>query len=125
MKKLILFLAFIITSMVTFAQTKDAKFKSVNEAEFAKIIADKDVQIVDVRTAEEYASGHIEKATNIDVKGADFDKKSATLSKDKTVAIYCRSGARSKVAAQKLAEKGYTVIELDGGIMAWKGKKVK
>lgn len=125
MRKLILFLTFIFTSVFTFAQVKEAKFKSVNEAEFAKIVANKNVQIVDVRTPEEFADGHLENAVNIDVKGADFEKKIATLSKDKTVAVYCRSGARSKVAAQKLAEKGYNVIELDGGILAWKGKKVK
>lgn len=125
MRKLILFLAVLFPSMLAFAQVKDAKFKSVNEAEFAKIVADKSVQIVDVRTAEEFASGHLENALNYDVKGADFEKNIASLSKDKTVAVYCRSGARSKVAAQKLAEKGYNVVELDGGIMAWKGKKVK
>lgn len=125
MRKLILILAVLFPSMLAFAQVKDAKFKSVNEAEFAKIVADKSVQIVDVRTAEEFASGHLENALNYDVKGADFEKNIASLSKDKTVAVYCRSGARSKVAAQKLAEKGYNVVELDGGIMAWKGKKVK
>lgn len=125
MRKLILFLTFIFTSVLTFAQVKEAKFKSVNEAEFAKIVANKSVQIVDVRTAEEFSDEHLENAVNIDVKGADFETKIATLSKEKIVAVYCRSGARSKVAAQKLAEKGYNVVELDGGILAWKGKKVK
>lgn len=125
MKKLILFLACIFTSLFTFAQAKDAKFKSVNATEFAKIVAGSNVQIVDVRTAEEYASGHLENAQNMDVKSNDFEKKISSLSKDKTVAVYCRSGARSKVAAQKLAEKGYTVIELEGGILTWKGKTVK
>lgn len=125
MKKIVLILTCIFSMFFTFAQTKDAKFKSVKAEEFAKIVAESGVQVVDVRTAEEFASGHIENAKNIDVKGSDFEKKIASLSKDKTVAVYCRSGARSKVAAQKLAEKGYTVIELEGGIMTWKGKTVK
>lgn len=125
MKKSILFLVCIFTSIFTFAQAKDAKFKSVNATEFAKIIAGGNVQIVDVRTAEEFAGGHLENAQNMDVKSENFEKKTSTLSKDKTVVVYCRSGARSKVAAQKLAEKGYTVIELDGGILTWKGKTVK
>lgn len=125
MKRLLLLLVVLLSSMGLYSQVKDAKFKSVSEAEFAKIIADKSVQLIDVRTAEEYAEGHLEGSTNMDIKSADFDKKAATLKKDKTVAVYCKSGARSKVAAQKLAEKGYTVIEMNGGITSWKGKKVK
>lgn len=125
MKKLILFLAFIMGSVLSFAQSKDANFKSVNEAEFAKTVADKKTQVVDVRTAEEYATGYIENAVNMDVKSPDFDKLIASLDKSRVVAVYCKSGSRSKVAAKKLAEKGYTVVELDGGITTWKGKKVK
>lgn len=125
MKTITLFLACIFASLFTFAQAKDVKFKSVQAAEFAKIVAGSNVQILDVRTAEEFATGHLENAQNMDVKGSDFEKKMGSLSKDKTIAVYCRSGSRSKVAAQKLAEKGYTVIELDGGILSWKGKTVK
>lgn len=95
-------------------------FKTVGVEEFEKIIADKNVVRLDVRSAEEYAEGHIEGTMNIDVLQSTF-KKIATekIDKKKTVALYCRSGKRSKTAAGMLAKNGYTVVELDGGFNAW------
>lgn len=120
MKKLVILFSCLFAGL--FATAQSAKYKSVDEAEFIKVIAAKDVQLVDVRTAAEFKEGHIGKAINIDVKNADFDKKIEQLKKDKIVAIYCKSGNRSKIAAAKLAEKGYTVVEFKGGITAWTGK---
>ncbi len=87
---------------------------------FARLITDKDVVVLDVRTAEEYAESHIERAVNIDYYQKDFiDKVKATLPTDKTIAIYCRSGRRSAFAAEKLAAYGYKLVNLKGGIIAW------
>lgn len=99
-------------------------FKSVAVQEFANIIADTStVMLVDVRTAEEYGSGHIENALNIDVKQDDFEEIAIkTLPKNKTVAVYCRSGRRSKKAAEILSQNGYNVIELDSGYTGWTNK---
>ena len=99
-------------------------FKSVAVQEFANIIADTTtVILVDVRTAEEYGSGHIENALNIDVKQDDFEEIAIkTLPKNKTVAVYCRSGRRSKKAAEILSQNGYNVIELDSGYTGWTNK---
>lgn len=99
-------------------------FKSVAVQEFANIIADTStVMLVDVRTAEEYGSGHIENALNIDVKQDDFEKNAINmLPKDKTIAVYCRSGRRSKKAAEILSQNGYNVIELDSGYTGWTNK---
>lgn len=99
-------------------------FKSVTVQEFANIIADTTtVILVDVRTAEEYGSGHIENALNIDVKQDDFEKNAINmLPKDKTIAVYCRSGRRSKKAAEILSKNGYNVIELDSGYTGWTNK---
>ena len=99
-------------------------FKSVAVQEFANIIADTTtVILVDVRTAEEYGSGHIENALNIDVKQDDFEKNAINmLPKDKTIAVYCRSGRRSKKAAEILSQNGYNVIELDSGYTGWTNK---
>lgn len=99
-------------------------FKSVAVQEFANIIADTTtVILVDVRTAEEYGSGHIENALNIDVKQDNFEKNAINmLPKDKTIAVYCRSGRRSKKAAEILSKNGYNVIELDSGYTGWTNK---
>lgn len=91
---------------------------------FAALTAKPDVIVVDVRTAEEYKEGHIGGAMNIDVKKDDFTERAkATLPKDKTIAVYCKSGRRSASAATKLGAEGYKVVNLLGGITAWKDAK--
>lgn len=103
------------------AQTND--FKSLSVEEYAKAIEDTMVVRLDVRTPEEYAEGHIEKTLNIDVLNSDFESKAlATLPKDKTIAVNCRSGKRSKNAARILVKNGYKVIELDSGYNGWIGE---
>ena len=103
------------------AQSSDNAFKSVEVEEFAKVIADTSVIRLDVRTPEEYAEGHIDNAINIDVKNDSFESKAlSTLPKDKTIALYCRSGRRSKNAAKILSDNGYTVVELNSGYNGWK-----
>ena len=97
-------------------------FVSVNAEEFANEIAKKGVQLVDVRTAEEYAAGHIPNAVNIDVLSSDFAAKFSKLDKKRPVALYCRSGRRSKNAADQAVKFGFEVVELDGGILSWKGQ---
>lgn len=102
-------------------------YQSISVDEFEKVIADKNITILDVRTAEEYSEGHIALAMNIDVKQADFEAKSKTsLDKSKTLAVYCRSGNRSKKACDILSANGYKVVELSTGIMGWQnaGKAV-
>ena len=97
-------------------------FVSVGAEEFAREIAKSGVQIVDVRTASEYAEGHIPGAVNIDVLSSDFSEKITSLDKEHTVALYCRSGRRSKSAAAEATKQGFKVVELDGGVLSWKGK---
>jgi rhodanese-related sulfurtransferase len=92
---------------------------------FAELIADTSVVVLDVRTASEFAEGHIGRAINIDYYQSDFvEKATETLPKEKTIAIYCRSGRRSANAAEKLADKGYKLVNLKGGIIAWKDKNM-
>lgn len=104
------------------AQTE---FKSVDIKEFKIEIAKSDVQIVDVRTVKEYSEGHIPGAMNIDVNASDFEEKIKVLDKKENVAIYCRSGRRSKMAANKLTAAGYKVIELNTGFLSWDGEVEK
>ncbi len=68
------------------------------------------VQIIDVRTYSEYASGHLQGALNIDVESGAFDSGITNLDKNATYALYCRSGRRSTLAAERMAEAGFTKI---------------
>ncbi len=121
MKKfLLLIIAFCISLCGCNAQSK--KFTSLDNEAFAKVISKKKTQVLDVRSPAEYTQGHLPKAINLDVNCKDFDRQIDKLNKKKPVAVYCRGGRRSKIAARKLADKGFTVYELDKGISQWKGK---
>ena len=113
----------ILLCLMSFLGCKAADFRSVDADRFAQIIADTTVIRLDVRTASEYAQGHIPNALLIDVTQADFmQKEKQLLPMDKTIALYCRSGRRSKTAAQLLAQHGYQVVELNTGFNSWKGE---
>ncbi len=96
-------------------------FENTDVEGFAQLIADSSVVVLDVRTASEYAEGHISGALLIDQGQSDFlEKAKAALPADKKIAIYCRSGRRSANAATRLAAEGYQCVNLKGGILAWK-----
>lgn len=100
------------------AQTEG--FKSLTVKEYAKAIENTAIVRLDVRTAEEFAEGHIAKTLNIDVLKNDFESKAvAMLPKNHIIAVNCRSGKRSKNAARILVKNGFKVIELDGGYNDW------
>lgn len=90
-------------------------------ADYEKLIEENaDVVLLDVRTAEEFAEGHIPHAMNVDVSSENFvSTVESKIPKEKEVALYCRSGHRSVEAANKLREAGYKVVDLEGGILAW------
>ena len=92
-------------------------FKRLDVEEFRDFIADSTVQLVDVRTPEEYAEGFIPGSINIDVKKGQL---AAKLDPERPVALYCRSGRRSEQAARVL-EKAFfrNVVDLKGGYKAW------
>ena len=97
-------------------------FENADVQEFAELIADSNVVVLDVRTAAEFAEGHIQGAILIDQGQSDFmEKAKATLPTDKTIAVYCRSGRGSANAAGRLADVGYKCVNLKGGIIAWQG----
>ena len=112
----------LFTTLCTVFGCSAKNFVSVDADEFAREIVKPGVQIIDVRTAEEYGNGHIPNAINIDVLSSDFEKRFSKLNKERPVALYCRSGRRSKSAAEQAAKLGFKVIELDGGILSWRGK---
>ena len=98
----------------------EGKILSVTASVFADSIDNPGVQLVDVRTPDEFAAGNIPGSVNIDVLTGHFGETAATmLDKAYTVAVYCRSGNRSKNAAKTLSMMGYNVVELDGGYNDW------
>lgn len=87
---------------------------------FEKHISDENVIRVDVRTASEYAQGHLPDAVNIDMRDPNFAQKAlSSLPQERTIAVYCRSGRRSKTAAVALSQNGFRVIELNEGFIGW------
>ena len=78
------------------------------------------MQLVDVRTPKEYATGHIPNAQNIDFLDAEFEMNIQSLDKSKPVIIYCQRGSRSAKCASKLIANGFVkVYDLDGGFAQW------
>ena len=93
---------------------------NLDAAEFAALVAEPGVIVLDVRSPAEFASGHLANAQNIDVQAADFDARVAALPKDGNFAVYCRSGNRSATALKKMKAAGITrAAHLSGGIGAW------
>lgn len=95
--------------------------KLIDPVAFKKeIAATPNAQILDVRTPEEYASEHLQNAQNVNWLSVDFVANTSKYDKSKPVFVYCKSGRRSHLAAEKLAELGFTtIIEMEGGILKW------
>ena len=110
------------------AGNKKVEYKNLTSAQFEEFIQNPEVQILDVRTPEEYTEGHIPGSLNINVKDENFASHiDELLTKDKKVAVYCRSGKRSRAAAEVLVKKGFKVYNLDKGILNWieEGREVE
>ncbi len=97
------------------------KFESIASTVFSeKIKTTEKPQILDVRTPKEFEEQHIDNAINLNWNGDNFISKANQFDKTKPVFVYCLSGGRSKQAAAKLEELGFTTVyELQGGIMKW------
>jgi len=101
------------------SSTSDA-VTDVDVAEAQQIVDDGGAVILDVRTPEEFAAGHLPGAININVEASDFDTKVAGLDESAETLVYCQTGNRSGVATDKMVELGFTdMSDLQGGIEAW------
>jgi phage shock protein E len=88
--------------------------------EFSKKITESGVVILDVRTPGEFAEGYIEGAQMIDFQGGSFETEIASLDKDVTYAVYCRSGNRSGQAVKIMQDAGFgNLFNLEGGVIDW------
>ena len=127
MKKLVLICLVFCLISCNSQEKKDLTFIDINVEEFQKLISKKGVQLIDVRTPEEYKAGHIKNAKLINFYDSDFKEKSIKiLDKSKPVYLYCRSGRRSANAAKKYKAAGFKkVYNLLGGFNAWSAKNLK
>lgn len=97
------------------------RFQRASVQEFDKLRTRPEAVVVDVRTQEEFADGHLPKAGLIDIKSKDFLATIAALDRSKLYLVNCAAGVRSVKACQSFAALGFTnVVNLDGGFTAWK-----
>ncbi len=102
---------------------QDPLYRQVTQEEAAQMMqTEKDYIILDVRTQSEYNDGHIPKAICIPNETIDTQEIPLLPDKSQLILVYCRSGRRSKEAAEKLAKIGYTNIVEFGGIITWTGE---
>ncbi|WP_308993325.1 rhodanese-like domain-containing protein [Mariniflexile litorale] len=102
-------------------QVQNSNIKVLPPEAFKKQITSNSVQLIDVRTVNEFKSGHIKDAKNIDFFSSNFNTQLEELNKEKPIYLYCRSGNRSNKAANQLAKMGFTEIyDLKGGFLNWK-----
>ena len=124
MKKLLILALslFLAGCMVTKTSETSGSYKTISSTEAQQMIEDnKDALILDVRTAAEYESGHIPNAVNLSNEDIQAGKVDSLKDKSQLIMVYCRSGNRSRQAAQKLAELGYPNVVDFGGIQSWQG----
>lgn len=111
-----------------FAQTAaQDSIQVLSISQFEKMAAKKKSKIIDVRTPEEVAEGHLLGSSTVNFLSPDFIKEVQALNKNKTYLLYCRSGTRTRKAAYAMQKMGFKhVYMLEGGITAWKeaGKEV-
>lgn len=111
-------LLWLTLAAVAFAGTLERR--SVVEVHALLSDSGQNVFLLDVRTPEEYAAGHLKGAVLYDYHSDDFERKLSQLPKEDTIVIYCATGYRSIRAARLLEKMGYAVVHMDGGIEAWK-----
>lgn len=111
----------LMLSILGFMGCNAQKGSSIDSKEaYGLIKADSNIAILDVRTAKEFADGHVAGAVNIDVNQTDFAQKIDQLDRSKTYIVYCRSGRRSSKAVGIMATKGFkNLYNVSDGFVGW------
>jgi rhodanese-related sulfurtransferase len=123
---LILVLSFNFISCAQSSSAKKSDIVSLISPQELKDKLGEDIQLIDVRTPQEFAEGHLDGAVMIDYFDAEFMNKMSKLDKSKDLYIYCRSGNRSGKASRKLESMGFPkVFDLKGGILNWNRNNMK
>ena len=127
MKKLIpiLLSALMLTGCTGAGNSTNNTYRQISMDEAVTMMAEETGYIIlDVRRADEFATGHIPGAINVANESIGTDEIPELPDKKQLIMVYCRSGRRSKEAAEKLVKLGYTNIVEFGGILDWKGEIV-
>jgi rhodanese-related sulfurtransferase len=109
MKKIIL-IALTAVTLLSACTSETGAISNVGVEEFRKQISSVSGVIIDVRTPEEFNAGHVENAININVESSDFQSKISELDKNLTYFVYCKSGRRSTLATDQMADSGFTSL---------------
>lgn len=126
MKNTILFLLLLVAFSCKQSSNSTPDIHLISPQEMSDLLLMEEVQLIDVRTPEEFKSGAITNAKNINFLSDDFDSKIEKLDKTKPTCVYCKKGGRSAKAAQRLKEKGFkNVYDLKGGITNWNDSRQK
>jgi len=110
--------------MNLFTKTQES-YGNIDCGELEQIIAQEgsNIQLIDVRTEGEHASGHIPNSENINLMGPDFVSKLEFLERDKPYYVYCASGNRSRTASSQMVHMGFkNVFNVRMGMMGWSGE---
>ncbi len=108
---------FLLAGVSSYSQTR-----KLAPEDFKKLHDSIGGQLVDVRTPEEFKSGYIKDAVNINAYDSDFLQRLEALDKNQPVLVYCKVGGRSAKAAEELVKMGFEVYELTGGILSWENR---
>ncbi len=113
----ILFIGFVIISC---KENNTPVVEIISVQEMDDVLRAEAVQLIDVRTQQEFASNHIKNAKNIIYQGEDWEEQISKLDKEKPVYVYCQKGGRSAKCASLLQQAGFEKIyDLEGGISQW------
>jgi rhodanese-related sulfurtransferase len=118
----------LVVVAISCKETSQNEVIMVSAEEMQALLELEDIQLVDLRTPEEYKTGYIEQSQNIDYTSPTFEEDITKLDKSKPVIVYCKSGGRSGRCSKKMKEAGFEkVFDLEGGIAKWKfsGNEIK
>lgn len=120
---LIAFISIVTLGCKESTKVQEAEVELITVEEMDSLLELGKVQLIDVRTPNEYNDGHIEGAVNIDYRNENFEELISKVDKSKPVAVYCGRGGRSGKCSAFMKKAGFTKIyDLDGGITEWKFK---
>ena len=117
--------ALVIMIIYLYIQRRGGKHRISAKEVYALLQEERDFTLLDVRSEGEFHSGHIEGAVNLPVEYISSVRPTSLPDLNEEIIVYCRSGARSRVAAQKLSALGYTNVKEMGGLLMWRYGLVK